>query len=255
MIGYGTFAAYYDQFTANVDYDAWAQYLLDLFKRHRGTTPQSVLDLACGTGGLTTRLLDAGCEVVGVDMSAEMLMKATEKTAPYGDRCMLLCQDMRELDLFGTVEGAVCMLDSLNHLTRTNDLKEVFRRLGLFIEKDGLLIFDVNTVYKHQSVLGDNAFVYENDGVFCSWQNHWMPRTGEVDIQLDFFVEDGDVYERFTEYIRERAYTERTWKRLLSETGFEVLAVYEELTDTPPTPTTQRMVFVARNTALQQRNG
>ena len=254
MAGYGTFSAFYDALTENVDYAGWATYLLELFEKH-GEKPQLLLDLACGTGALSAQMLARGVDIIGVDGSEDMLLEAGEKAAPFGERWMLLCQDMRALDLFGTVDGAVCMLDSINHLTNTTDVQEVFRRLGLFIVKDGLFIFDVNTPYKHETVLGDTAFTYEEDGFFCAWQNHYLPRTKEVDIELNFFVEEETGYERYTEYIRERAYTEKTLRRLLAETGFEVLAVYGERTMDAPKVDEQRMVFVARNTAKEQRNG
>lgn len=253
MAGYGSFAEFYDVLTDNVDHEGWAEYLLSLFDRYGQKRPQTILDLACGTGSLSIALLDRGVDVIGVDGSEDMLAEAMEKSAPYGDRLMLLCQDMRKLDLFGTVDGAVCMLDSINHLTKTADLSEVFRRLGLFVEKGGLFIFDVNTPYKHQMVLGDNSFVYELEDFFCAWQNHYLPRTKEVVMQLDFFVENGEGYERYTEEVRERAYTEKTLKRLLDEAGFEVLAVLGERTELPPRDTEERVVFVTKNLGLKQR--
>ncbi len=254
MAGYGTFSAFYDALTENVDYAGWATYLLGLFEQH-GRKPRLLLDLACGTGALSAEFLERGVDIIGVDGSEDMLGEAVEKAAGYGERWMLLCQDMRALDLFGTVDGAVCMLDSLNHLTKTTDVKEVLRRLGLFIEKDGLFIFDVNTPYKHETVLGDTAFTYEEADFFCAWQNHYLPRTKEVDIELNFFVDEGEGYIRYTEYIRERAYTEKTLRRLLKETGFEVLAVYGERTREAPKAEEQRIVFVTKNTAKEQRNG
>jgi SAM-dependent methyltransferase len=253
MAGYGSFAAFYDVLTENVDHQGWATYLLSLFYKHQNKKPQVVLDLACGTGSLSTALLDNGVDVIGVDGSPDMLAVAMEKGESYGDRLMLLCQDMRELDLFGTVDGAVCMLDSINHLTEEKDIKEVFRRLGLFIEKDGLFIFDVNTPYKHEKVLGDNTFIYDEDEFYCGWQNSFDEKTCSVEMQLDFFLEEDGGYSRYTEYVKERAYTEETLRRLLDETGFEVLAVYGEKTQLPPKEQEERMVFVTRNLAKEQR--
>lgn len=253
MAGYGSFASFYDTLTGNVDHEGWADYLLSLFHTFSGKKPQTVLDLACGTGSLSTALLDRGVDVIGVDGSEDMLAEAMGKSTPYGERLMLLCQDMRALDLFGTVDGAICMLDSLNHLTKTADLAEVFRRLGLFIEKDGLFIFDVNTPYKHETVLGDTAFVYEQEDFFCAWQNHYLPRTKEVVMQLDFFVENGEGYDRYTEQVRERAYTEKTLRRLLEDAGFEVLGVFGEHTMLPPKDGEERVVFVTKNLGLNQR--
>lgn len=254
MNGYGTFAAFYDALTQDVDYAAWAEYLLELIDRHGGSA-QQVLDLACGSGSLSLELTARGCDVIGVDGSADMLAIAQEKAAEAGEDILFLCQDMRALDLYGTVDAAVCLLDSLSHILSTEDLAEIFRRLGLFIAPDGLLIFDVNTPYKHAEILGDNAFVYEQDEFLCVWRNQYLPSSGEVAMQLDFFLEEDGVYTRYTDEVRERAYALRTWQQLLTQAGFEMLAVYDERSFDVPQDTTQRWVFVARNRAIAQQNG
>ncbi len=247
MSGYAALAAFYDRLTDDVEYDRRATRLLSLFERHRAR-PASLLDLACGTGSLTCRLAAQGIEMIGVDGSADMLAVAMERAATAEQELLFLEQDMRELDLFGTVEGAVCILDGLCHLTRTADIKETLHRLSLFIEPGGLLIFDVNTPYKHREILGDNSFVLEQEDFVCVWRNRLLERTCEVEQVLDFFVElEPDVYERMTDVVRERAYSTRTWEKMLAESDFEVVAVYDDLSEDAPSPTTQRQLWVARN--------
>ena len=193
--------------------------------------------------------------MIGVDGSADMLAVAMERAASLGQELLFLEQDMRQLDLFGTVEGAVCILDGFNHLTRTADLKKTLHRLSLFIEPGGLLLFDVNTPYKHREILGDNSFVLEQEDFLCVWRNRLLPRTCEVEQVLDFFVEqEPDMYERMTDVVRERAYTPRTLRRLLNESDFEVVAVYDDLSDDTPSPTTQRELWVARNITKNYEN-
>ena len=244
MSGYQEFSEFYDLLMQDVDYAARADYLLSLFEKH-GSKPASVLDIACGSGSLCAELVRRGVDTVGVDASEAMLAKAVEKLP----EALWLCQDMREMDLYGTVDGAVCILDSLNHLCRTADIAQVFRRARLFVEPGGLFIFDVNTPYKHREVLADRSFVVEEEGVLCVWRNRYLPHSGEVAMLLDFFVEDEDGrYERYWDTVRERAYSERTLRRLLAETGWETLAVYEDMTEETPTAECQRMVFVARST-------
>ena len=214
-----------------------------------------MLDLACGSGSLSLELSARGCDVIGVDGSADMLAVAREKAADEGQNVLFLCQDMRQLDLYGTVDTAVCMLDSLSHILHTDDLREIFRRLGLFIAPDGLLLFDVNTPYKHAHVLGDNAFVYERDEFVCTWRNRYLPATHEVEMALDFFLEEEDgTYSRYTDTVRERAYSLQTWKSLLTEAGFDLLGVYDERSFTTPGDDAQRWVLVARNCAINQKN-
>ncbi len=246
MSGYAAFSRFYDRLTTDVEYARRADYLLALFERHRGH-PRSLLDLACGSGSLTVELAARGVEMTGVDASEDMLALAAEKAEEAGVSALLLRQDMRELDLYGTVEGAVCVLDSLNHLLTTADLLRTFQRLGLFIEPDGLLIFDVNTPYKHREVLGDNAFVLEEEGLFCTWRNRLIERTCEVEILLDFFVEEGAHYTRYEDTVRERAYSRRMLEKLLRQAGFTLLAVYADMETQPPESDCQRWVFVARN--------
>lgn len=250
MSGYADLSEFYDALITDVDYAARAEYLLSLFERY-GRRPQTLLDIACGSGSLCAALMEQGIDPIGVDGSETMLARANQK---LGGQVMLLCQDMRELDLYGTVDGAVCTLDSLNHLCKTDDLATVFRRARLFVEPGGLFIFDVNTVYKHREVLGDNAFVLEQDGLVCVWRNHYHPRTNEVTMYLDFFKEDTDgSYTRYQDRVRERAYSVPTWRRLLSDNGWELLAVYGDMTTEEPSDTCERLVFVARSTRTEEQ--
>ena len=253
MSGYRVLSEVYDRLM-EVDYAARADYLLSLFRRHGGKYG-TLLDLCCGSGSLTVELMRRGCDMVAVDGSEEMLAQAADKTAAAGLSPLLLCQDMRELDLYGTVDGAVCTLDSFNHLLKTADIAETLRRLSLFIEPGGLLVFDVNTPYKHREVLRDNAFVYEQPGLLCSWRNRWIPRTCEVQMLLDIFLEREDgLYERLEDEVRERAYSEHTWRQLLKNAQFTPLAVYGDMTADAPGKTEERWVFVARNDTTNYSN-
>ena len=239
MAGYEVFSAFYDALTENVEYAAWTEYILALFDRFSEKKPKTVLDLACGTGSFTEQLLKRGLRVIGVDGSAEMLASAQQKTAPFGKKALLLCQDMCALELGGTVDGAVCMLDSFSHLTTTAAVKAALCGVADSLPVGGVLIFDVNTPYKH-------AHTFDCEDVFCAWQNTYFPHTREVRMELNFFVPTGEVYERYTEEVRERAYSEATWRRLLQEAGFETAALFGERSFAPPSETEQRWVFVAR---------
>ncbi|MBR3844343.1 MAG: class I SAM-dependent methyltransferase, partial [Clostridia bacterium] len=148
MSGYKTFAGFYDTLMNRVDYEKRGDYLLSVFKKY-GQDPACLLDLACGSGRLTRFLALQGKEMVGVDASCEMLSVAREET-PADTDILWVCQDLRELDLYGTAQGAVSTFDSLNHITGQGELKDFFTRLRYFLEPGNLFVFDVNTPYKHQ---------------------------------------------------------------------------------------------------------
>lgn len=254
MAGYGDFAYYYDLLTENVDYKSRCEYICNLLAEN-GVGKGILLDLACGTGTMSMLLSDKGYDVIGVDASEDMLSVAQEKKMESGKDIMFLCQRMEELDLFGTINAAVCTLDSINHITDEETVKKVFSKVSLFMEDKGLFIFDVNTPYKHREVLGNNTFVYDMDDVYCVWQNSTDKNTLLTEVSLDIFEKDteeeDDVYYRYSEEFSERGYELSEIREWLQENKFEVLGVYEEMTTDEVRENTQRAVFVARKHGTQ----
>ena len=252
MASYGDFAYYYDMLTENVDYDKRCEYICGLLAEN-GISEGILLDLACGTGTLSLMFAEKGYDVVGVDGSEEMLTQAQKKKIETGADVIFLCQRMEELDLFGTVNAAVSTLDSINHVTDEDTVKEIFRRVSLFMEDKGIFVFDVNTPYKHRKILGDNTFIYDLDEVYCVWQNS-TDENLVTTISLDLFEkdeEDEETYYRYSEEFSERAYELDDIKSWLEDCKFEVLAVYEEMTNQSVSDKTQRAVFVARKHGTQ----
>ena len=254
MAGYGDFAYYYDMLTENVDYKSRCEYICNLLAEN-GVGKGILLDLACGTGTMSMLLSDKGYDVIGVDASEDMLSVAQEKKMESGKDIMFLCQRMEELDLFGTINAAVCTLDSINHITDEETVKKVFSKVSLFMEDKGLFIFDVNTPYKHREVLGNNTFIYDMDDVYCVWQNSTDKNTLLTEVSLDIFEKDteeeDDVYYRYSEEFSERGYELSEIREWLQKNKFEVLGVYEEMTTDGVRENTQRAVFVARKHGTQ----
>lgn len=242
---YNDFAYSYDTLMQDVDYKKRTDYICSLFKAF-DRMPTLMLDLACGTGEFSNRFAECGVSVIGVDMSYDMLSVAREKSAEQGNDILYLCQDAAKLDLYGTVDGAICCLDSLNHITDYDKFCEAIARVSLFLEKDRLFIFDVNTPYKHREILGNNTFVIDTEDVYCVWQNEYNDTDNTVEINLDFFTPDGDTYYRTSESFCERAYTDSEIENALENAGLKIEAVYEEMTQNSPTDTTQRVVYVTR---------
>lgn len=245
MANYDDFSVCYDRFTNDVEYEARTKRILKLFERY-DRKPTLLLDLACGTGGFSFELAKAGIDVIGVDCSEGMLAAAMAKLEPGAENPIFLNQYAEELDLFGTVDGAVSMLDSLNHITDYSLFCRAIERVSLFLEKDRLFIFDVNTLYKHKKVLGDNTFVRECEDAFCVWQNEYQGE-GTVDIYLDVFMEGSDgKYDRYMENFSEVAYSAEQINSAISKAGLEIVAMLDDMTDNAPNEKTERIIYVVR---------
>ncbi len=242
---YNEFAYNYDTLMNDVDYKKRTEYLCSLFKKF-DRQPTLMLDLACGTGEFSNLFAQKGISVIGVDISYDMLSIAREKTAEQGNDILYLCQDAAELDLYGTVDGAICCLDSLNHITDYEQFCKAIERVSLFLEKDRLFIFDLNTVYKHRDILGDNTFVIDSDDVYCVWQNSYSDEHNIVEISLDFFTPEGDAYFRTSEEFCERAYAFNEVENALEKAGLKVEAIFDDMTQKAPCDTTQRVIYVTR---------
>ncbi len=244
-MAYTDFAYYYDALMGDVDYSSRADYVLKLFEKF-GEKPTLLLDVACGTGGFSAEFAGRGIEVIGTDMSQEMLSVAREKASEEDLDILYLCQKAEELDLYGTVNGAVCLMDSINHITDKKALTAAFKKISLFLEPKSLFVFDVNTPYKHESILGDNTFVLEQEGIYCVWQNAYDKKRCETQITLDFFEENEGKYIRGHEEFCERAYTVKELTGLLNKAGFKIEAVYGDKTLKPPKESCDRVFFVCR---------
>ncbi len=242
-MAYDNFSRYYDSLTENVEYERRADYYEKLIS---GCCPEKgiLLDLGCGTGSMSIEMAKKGYEVIGIDSSVGMLTAAREKIYEAGADVLLLNQSMEELDLYGTVDHTISVLDSINHLPDKKAVLKAFEKVSLFTAPGGCFIFDVNTVYKHRHILADNAFIFENDSVFCTWQNSLNP-DDSVDIELNFFEEDDGAYYRESESFTEKAYPLEEITAMLDKAGFNVIDIYDDMTFDKVKENSERAVFVA----------
>ncbi len=245
-MAYEYLAGCYDRFTADVDYAAWADYLEKHFSRSK-LPIHTVLDLACGTGSLTCELARRGYEMIGSDLSEEMLALAAEKARDVdGIPPIFLHQAMEDLDLYGTIDACVCCLDSVNYVTRPKLLARAFQRVHTFLMPGGLFLFDINTPDKLRGLDGQ-LFMDEDEDTCCIWRADYSPRRRICTYGMDlFFREDGDLWRRMEEVHEEYAYEPDELERMLRQAGFRHIRQYGERKMRAPKPGEQRIFFTAR---------
>lgn len=246
-MSYGIFSSVYDILTENVEYEKIAHKICSLLHKN-GVDGGLLLDLGCGTGTLSFLLEQNGYDVIGVDASEDMLMVANEKKYEENSSAMFLCQNAEELDLFGTIDCVVSCLDTINHIDTLDKVQKVFEKVSLFMNMGGVFVFDMNTPYKHEKILGNNTFIYDMDEVYCVWQNSYDEETATTSIDLDFFIknEDDECYERYSESFCEYAYEPEDILQILERCGFETLNTYDDYSDNPVKTDTQRITIVAK---------
>lgn len=242
MSCYEELAASYDSLTEDVEYRRRASFLQKLLGKSR-IPVHTVLDLACGTGTMTCLLAEAGYEMIGVDQSEDMLAEAAGKQVSPGKiPPIYLQQSMETLDLYGTVEAAVCCLDSLNYLTDVRALRRTLQRLHLFVAPGGVFLFDINTPEKLRGLDGQ-VFLDEGDDVYCVWRTEFDKRRRICTYGMDIFQREGALWRRSQEEHYEKAWEVEELTGFLREAGFGHIRTYGDCVLRAPREQEQRIYF------------
>ena len=247
MEAYTSFAAVYDTFMDNIPYEEWGVYLKSLLKEY-DVKNGLVLDLGCGTGTMTEILAEDGYDMIGIDNSEDMLEMAMEKKVESGHDILYLLQDMREFELYGTVNAVVSICDSVNYITEEEELVEVFRLVNNYLDPKGIFIFDFNTEYKYREILGDCTIAENREECSFIWDNYYYEEEKINEYELSLFIqeEDSELYRKYEETHFQKAYTYETMRRLIEESGLEFVTAYDAFTHVKPTEKSERIYMIAR---------
>ena len=244
MGAYEALAASYDRLTNDVDYEATVAFYEEIL-RQEGLKPRTAVDLACGTGSVTAILARKGLQVIGVDMSEEMLTVASQKAGDIHPAPWFICQSLQELRLPRAVDMAVCALDSLDYITDPNDCAEAIRRIYKYLNPGGIFIFDVKTPEKLRAMDGQ-VFLDEDNDVYCVWRGEFNEETNICSYGMDLFQRRGNLWERSFEEHCEYAYSADQLVGYLKDAGFTHIRVYGDRRMEAPAEGEQRIYIKAR---------
>lgn len=250
MDAYTGFAGVYDLFMDNVPYEEWGAYVAGLLQEY-GVRDGLVLDLGCGTGTLTRLLAERGYDMIGVDLSGDMLEEAMEKSGP---EILYLQQDMREFELYGTVRAIVSICDSMNYLMGYEELVQVLQLANNYLDPGGVFVFDLNTLYKYQVLLGEQTIAENRDEGSFIWENYYDEdeRVNEYGLTLFIREEDGR-YRKYEEEHYQFAFTLDEVRQAVAEAGMRLEAVYDACTHQPPKEDSERVYVIAREQGKERR--
>ena len=279
MEAYSDFAQVYDTFMDDTPYEEWCDYLVELIEKHRegkclseaslesetssgnGNNDtgvinknlrqehNTILDLGCGTGTLTELLARRDYDMIGIDNAQEMLQIAMDKRDRSGLDILYLLQDMRSFELYGAVGAVISVCDSINYLLEDEDVVQTFRLVNNYLLPEGIFIFDFNTVYKYEVVIGDATIAENRERCSFIWDNYYHEKEQINEYDLTVFVQEGegeDIYRRFQETHYQRGYCLKQMKEYLLKAGLVFVEAVDADTHGEITDTSERIYVVAR---------
>lgn len=238
MDNYRDFAAVYDELMWDFDYEKVYKFIKSTVEKNSKEF-KKCLELGCGTGNLTEFIVE-DFQVDAIDLSDEMLAVAANKI--MNKNVHFYKQNMQNLMFEGNYDLVVSSCDSINYILEREELEKLFKWVYDHLNDGGMFIFDMNSIYKFETM--KETYVDESDGVFYIWENFYDEEERLNTYSVNFFKEEGELYERFYEEHVQRAYGTDYLIDMLKKIGYKV-KVFDDYTEEDDLSESSRLTFVA----------
>ena len=237
-----SFARIYDDIMSGVPYDFWYRYLQELLA-YFGREPDSILELACGTGNMSLRFSGKKKDVVGIDISGEMLNIARQKAKRKEKNIKFVQSDIRNFSLERKFALVFSVFDSINYILSLEELDQVFSNVARTVKDNGVFIFDMNTLHRLLSIEPGTA-MFTGDDYSCIWEDRVDHEENKWMVKLKIELE-GEEEGYFEEFHQETSYPLETVKKLLKKNGFMTVKIFRAYSFSSASEKDNRVYFVA----------
>ena len=244
MNQYSTFSLIYDKLMDDSDYDLWVDNLIKIFKKYK-FRPKTIFELNCGTGSITRRLYKKGYNIIGSDISTEMLDIAQQKSFENNLRIKYLKQDMSNLTYNKKVDCVISICDGLNYILKKEKLKQTFSNVYDILNDEGLFIFDISTIYKFKNIINNKIFSENFEDFTYIWDNEYIEKNNILNFQLTVFIKENGNFKRYIENHTQKGYKINNLKNIFKP-YFKVLDIVNTNTLEISKKDDKRVLFVLR---------
>lgn len=236
-MSYIKFAQTYDKLMDKTLYDDWASFVTVNVPKNA-----NILELACGSGDLASRL-ETSYNYIATDISSDMLVLANEKL----QKTQLLELDMRDFSDIPKQDAVLCFADSLCYLNNSDEMLQTFQNVYHTLNNGGVFLFDVHSIYQMEHGYYDFQYHYVDDETLFIWNSYEDVEKYSVvhEISCTNRLENG-LYERYDETHFERTYPLEEYIKMLENVGFSSVQTFADFGKSDIQTDTTRWFFVVR---------
>ena len=218
---YSVFARYYDNFMDHVTYDEWVNFVLNQYHKKFKKSPQSILELGCGTGSISTRLVKKGLNVDATDVSSEMLKIASQKPfKPKLFRADMLSPIQKKYDFI------LLLFDSMNYLLKDEEILQLLENAQQSLNDDGMFIFDISTKKNCEKNFDGFIDIKDSENEYIIHQSDLDYSSNIQTTKLTFYLKKGYLFTREDEIHKQKIYKVKEIISLISMSNLDLIGIY-----------------------------